>query len=174
MVLNGQRLPFGSRWRGGVCLVIARPVSPGVAADAIRVSRGACRRKSDGFIQVYRPKKCCLQKPRICAGPVMSVVVNICERERGGRREKSLESQGGWVRKLHSDKGPRRHGKREGDRTKPGRQKDEQRPTSTQQCRGMRRKCQEREGGGTRRTMQDNPVPRDRQSQLLGVGTGET
>ena len=71
---------------------------------------------------MYRPRAA-----SICAGPVVSVLVNICEKESRERREKYWEGQGGWVRKMHSDKGSQRHGKRE--RTEPGRQKDEQRQT---------------------------------------------
>ena len=60
---------------------------------------------------MHSPRKCCLQKLYICAGPVMSVVVNLStnwasihERERGGRRKSREGQKEVRVRKIHNDK----------------------------------------------------------------------
>lgn len=134
---------------------------------------------------MHRPRKCCLQKLYICAGPVMSVVVNLStdwasihERERGGRRKSREGQREVRVRKIHNNKESvrRKDTARGGDRWRA--RKIEGSRDTDRRGRGHRQKCQEREkeGEGDRdmgvevqelrnRTMQGTTggVPRGRQ-----------
>lgn len=131
--------------------------SPGLVISGSQLGHGVNggggthRRKSEGSTHMYRPRRCCLQKLHVCAGPGRSMVVNTWERERGGRRAREGDSGKYTVTETHGDR------ERERQKESGRRMNGDGQNTATERKEAEMARKKRRKKADTKRRTQDSP-----------------